>query len=76
MGAGPRSSGAGSGGPAWVLRCGMIETVLGPLWVWLALGENPGVASLLGGALILGALLTHALLDLLDPRPRLPGSPA
>jgi drug/metabolite transporter (DMT)-like permease len=55
---------------------GMIETVLGPLWVWLALGENPGVASLLGGALILGALLTHALLDLLDPRPSSPGSPA
>jgi drug/metabolite transporter (DMT)-like permease len=55
---------------------GMIETVLGPLWVWLALGENPGVASLLGGALILGALLTHALLDLLDPRPRSPGSAA
>jgi drug/metabolite transporter (DMT)-like permease len=49
---------------------GMIETVLGPLWVWLVLGENPGLVSLLGGALIVGALLTHALLDLLDPRPR------
>jgi drug/metabolite transporter (DMT)-like permease len=55
---------------------GMIETVLGPLWVWLALGENPGLASLLGGTLIVGALLTHTLLDLLDPRPRPGASPA
>lgn len=55
---------------------GMIETVLGPLWVWLALGENPGLASLVGGTLIVGALLTHALLDLLDPRPRPGASPA
>ena len=54
---------------------GMIETVLGPLWVWLALGENPGLASFLGGTLIVGALLVHAGLDLLDPRPR-PGGEA
>ena len=47
---------------------GMLETVLGPLWVWLVLGENPGAASLTGGALILAALLTHAGLDLATPR--------
>jgi drug/metabolite transporter (DMT)-like permease len=51
----------------------MLETVLGPTWVWLALGENPGLASLLGGGLILGALLVHALLDLGDPRPQAGG---
>src|SRR5207253_871126 len=32
---------------------GMLETVLGPLWVWLVLNERPGVATLTGGALIL-----------------------
>lgn len=47
---------------------GTLETVLGPLWVWLVLGENPGAASLAGGALILSALLTHTVLDLATSR--------
>jgi drug/metabolite transporter (DMT)-like permease len=42
---------------------GMLETVLGPLWVWLVLGERPGARSLAGGALILGALLANTLAD-------------
>ena len=41
---------------------GMLETVLGPLWVWLVLDEQPGVATLTGGALILTALLANSLL--------------
>jgi drug/metabolite transporter (DMT)-like permease len=40
---------------------GMLETVLGPLWVWLVLNEQPGVATLTGGALILVALLANSL---------------
>jgi drug/metabolite transporter (DMT)-like permease len=47
---------------------GMLETVLGPLWVWLALNERPGAASLMGGALILAALLANTLVDLVTPR--------
>jgi drug/metabolite transporter (DMT)-like permease len=47
---------------------GMLETVLGPMWVWLVLGERPGRAALAGGALILGALLANTLVDLLRPR--------
>ena len=46
---------------------GMLEAVLGPLWVWLVLGENPGAASLIGGALILGALLVRAVLERTSP---------
>jgi drug/metabolite transporter (DMT)-like permease len=46
---------------------GMLETVLGPLWVWLVLSERPSTASLAGGALILGALLANQLVDLLTP---------
>ena len=42
---------------------GMLETVLGPLWVWLVLNERPGAATLTGGALILAALLANTLLD-------------
>jgi drug/metabolite transporter (DMT)-like permease len=48
---------------------GMLEIVLGPLWVWLVLGEIPGAAALAGGALILGALLASTVVDLLGPRP-------
>jgi drug/metabolite transporter, DME family len=47
---------------------GMLETVLGPLWVWLVLDERPGVATLVGGALILAALLANTLLELATPR--------
>ncbi len=48
---------------------GMLETVLGPLWVWLVLSERPGAASLAGGALILTALLANTVVDLVTSRP-------
>ena len=47
---------------------GMLEVVLGPLWVWVVLNERPGAASLAGGALILAALLANTLIDLVRPR--------
>ena len=43
---------------------GMLETVLGPLWVWLVIGEEIGVRTVTGGLVILGALVLHTLLDL------------
>jgi drug/metabolite transporter (DMT)-like permease len=45
----------------------LLETVLGPLWAWLLLGQAPGAATLAGGALIVAALLTHALLGFRRP---------
>jgi drug/metabolite transporter (DMT)-like permease len=42
----------------------VLESVLGPVWVWLALGENPGLPSLLGGGIVLAALAGHTLADL------------
>ena len=45
----------------------LLETVIGPLWVWLALGEEPGARSLIGGAVIVTALFLHALLRLRQP---------
>jgi drug/metabolite transporter (DMT)-like permease len=48
---------------------GMLETVLGPLWVWLVLGERPDAPALVGGALIQTALLANTLVDLVTPRP-------
>src|SRR5262245_58763142 len=47
---------------------GMLEVVLGPLWVWLVVGERPDAASLVGGALILGALLANSAVDLVRAR--------
>lgn len=37
----------------------LIETVLGPLWVWLVVGEIPGSPVLLGGAVVLAALAAN-----------------
>jgi drug/metabolite transporter (DMT)-like permease len=40
----------------------MLEPILNPLWVALARGEIPGPWSLLGGALVLGAVVLRGLL--------------
>ena len=37
----------------------LLETLLGPVWVWLALGETVSRSTLLGGAIIVGTLLVH-----------------
>lgn len=39
----------------------LLEIVLGPLWVWLALGEHPGTTTLIGGAIVLGAVAIEAI---------------
>ncbi len=50
----------------------VLECVLGPVWVWLAVGERPGIPSLIGGAVILSALIAHTVADLVRP-PEPPG---
>ena len=42
----------------------MIPSVLGPLWVWMAIGEAPSLATLIGGILVLSALAGWAIRDL------------
>ncbi len=39
----------------------MSEVVLGPFWVWLALGETAGPWTLIGGAVLLAAIAGNAL---------------
>jgi drug/metabolite transporter (DMT)-like permease len=34
-----------------------LETPLGPLWVWLAFGERPSLASFVGGGIVALAIL-------------------
>ena len=42
----------------------LIETILGPLWVWLALNESPHANTLLAGVLIVGTLAVHTLISM------------
>jgi len=41
----------------------LIEPVLNPIWAWLVHGETPGPATLVGGAVILGATAGRMILD-------------
>jgi drug/metabolite transporter (DMT)-like permease len=40
-----------------------IEPVLNPLWVFLVLGEQPSRWALLGGGIIIAAVISHTLFD-------------
>ena len=42
---------------------GLLEVVLSPIWVWLAINEVPGRPTLIGGALILVTLVLYTLDD-------------
>jgi drug/metabolite transporter (DMT)-like permease len=42
----------------------LLETLLGPLWVWLAVGERPSGEVLAGGLLVVGAVTIHSGLAL------------
>lgn len=40
----------------------LLEAILGPALIWLALGDPPTIQAVLAGVLILGTLATHAVL--------------
>lgn len=39
----------------------LLEIVLGPLWVWIALSEQPSATTLAGGAIVLAAVVIQAV---------------
>jgi len=39
----------------------LLESILGPVWVWLALGEQPGTRTFIGGAVILSTLTINTV---------------
>ncbi|HRE01294.1 MAG TPA: EamA family transporter, partial [Ilumatobacteraceae bacterium] len=39
------------------------EIAFAPVWVYIALGEAPGIRSLIGGSIIVGAVIGKALFD-------------
>lgn len=42
---------------------GFIEPLLNPIWVFLILGEQPSAWSILGGAIIIAAVVFHTLIN-------------
>ncbi len=50
----------------------VLETILGPIWVWIIFSENPGERTILGGLVVLAALIVHILLDLRRPEKPVP----
>ncbi len=47
----------------------VIEPILNPVWVMLALGEKPSPLSLLGGAIVVGAVTVRAVASIRRPAP-------
>jgi drug/metabolite transporter (DMT)-like permease len=46
--------------PAQVAVISLLEIVLGPLWVWLAYEERPTAATLIGGVVVVGAVVVQS----------------
>ena len=42
----------------------LLETVLGPFWVWLVIKEQPSIETITGGAVIILTIATHSFLAL------------
>jgi len=57
---------------AEVALISLLEVVLGPLWVWLADGERPATATLVGGAVVVVAVAIQATARETVPRRTVP----
>ena len=42
----------------------LLETIIGPIWVWLIIKEQPSIETLYGGAIIIITIATHSFLKL------------
>ncbi|MFB3047400.1 MAG: DMT family transporter [Acidiferrobacterales bacterium] len=49
---------------AEVALLSLTETVLAPIWVWLVINEIPSVLTMLGGAVVLSAVVSQAVLGI------------
>jgi len=53
----------------------LLEPILGPVWVWALLGEHPGRLALVGGAIVLGAVIANQVFAAWRQRAPAAGSP-
>jgi len=51
----------------------LVETALAPVWVWIVFTEQPSRASLIGGTVIVAAIVSHSLYQLRRSRVRATG---
>ena len=42
----------------------LLETIFGPLWVWLVIHEQPSIETIIGGIVIIFTIATHSVLAL------------
>ena len=42
----------------------LLETIIGPFWVWMVIKEQPSIESIIGGAVIILTIGTHSFLAL------------
>tara|TARA_B100000902_G_C27219451_1_gene868808 strand:- start:698 stop:1351 length:654 start_codon:yes stop_codon:yes gene_type:complete len=42
----------------------LLETILGPIWVWLIIKEQPSIETIYGGIVIIITIATHSLIKL------------
>ena len=42
----------------------LLETIIGPIWVWLIIKEQPSIETLLGGTVIIATIAIHSFLKL------------
>ena len=47
----------------------LLETTVGPLWVWWILAERPNAEALIGGSVVIAVLVANSLLGLRQPAP-------
>ena len=46
----------------------LLESILGPIWVWIAFAEQPGIYTLMGGAIVLSTLALNTVWALKYPQ--------
>ena len=42
----------------------LLETIIGPIWVWLVIQEQPSIETIQGGAVIITAIAIHSFIKL------------
>ncbi|MGD1876423.1 MAG: DMT family transporter [Kiloniellaceae bacterium] len=53
---------------AFAALLGTAETILGPFWVWLFLNETPTPRTILGGAIVLSAIVAYLIWQIANHR--------
>jgi drug/metabolite transporter (DMT)-like permease len=54
--------------PVEAAMIAILESILAPFWVWVFLGENPGMRTVVGGAIVIAAVAAHTIGDLRPAR--------